>query len=62
MTMDIEHLRGFLYSVVDFCPHCLFAPCLVLWTIFVECDSKRRKKASSLKKKANTEESEFVDG
>ena len=35
MTMDIGHLRGFLFSVVKTSPHCLFAPCLGLWTIFV---------------------------
>ena len=67
MTMDIGHLRGFLSSVVKtsvltaYLHHAL-ASGISLWNVWSP-SSKRRKKASSLLiKKANTEESEFVDG
>ena len=37
MTMDIGHLRGFLFSVVKTSVLTAIAPCLGLWTIFVDC-------------------------
>ena len=68
MTMDIGHLSGFLFSVVKTSVlTAYFAPCLGLWTIFVECVvpiQQTTKKGIIIinKKKAYTEESEFVDG
>ena len=66
MTMDIGHLRGFLFSVVKtsvltaYLHHAL-ASGLSLWGM-VPIQQTTKKGIIFIKKKANTEESEFVDG
>ena len=62
MTMDIGHMRGFLFSVVK-----TSVLMLGLWTIFVECvipiqQTTKKRIIFINKQKANTEESELVDG
>ena len=66
MTMDIARTseRIPILCVEDFNPHCLFVPCLGLWTIFVVVPIQQMTKKAIIfiKNKANTDESEFVDG